>query len=148
MSDNLETGPQSIEDVLESHLSEPEEPTEAVEESPLEGNEEVEAAELVADAEEVEEIDFDGNSFCFTGTFLYGTRTACHKATESAGGIAAKGITKKLDYLVIGTNTTESWANTSFGRKIEKAVDYRDSGVPLAIISEACWINHLPASDE
>ncbi len=97
--------------------------------------------------EDVESIAFPSSSFCFTGTFLFGTRAACHKATESAGGIAAKGITKKLDYLVIGTNTTESWANTSFGRKIEKAVDYRSSGVPLAIISEACWIGHLPSSN-
>ena len=96
--------------------------------------------------EDVDVIDFDGSLFCFTGTFLYGTRAACHKATESAGGVAAKGITKKLNYLVIGTNTTQSWANTSFGRKIEKAVDYRDSGVPLAIISEACWISFLPVS--
>lgn len=96
--------------------------------------------------EDVELVDLDGNLFCFTGTFLYGTRAACHKATESAGGVAAKGITKKLNYLVIGTNTTQSWANTSFGRKIEKAVDYRNSGIPLAIISEACWISFLPVS--
>ena len=96
--------------------------------------------------EDVELVDFDGNLFCFTGTFLYGTRAACHKATESAGGVAAKGITKKLNYLVIGTNTTQSWANSSFGRKIEKVVDYRDSGIPLAIISEACWISFLPVS--
>lgn len=97
--------------------------------------------------EDVAAIDFDGRSFCFTGTFLYGTRAACHKATEFAGGIAANGITKKLDYLVIGTNTTGSWANTSFGRKIEKAVDYRSSGLQLAIVSEACWVSHLPFSD-
>lgn len=97
--------------------------------------------------EDVAAIDFDGRLFCFTGTFLFGTRTACHKATEFAGGIVANGITKKLDYLVIGTNTTGSWANTSFGRKIEKAVDYRSSGLPLAIVSEACWVNHLPFFD-
>ena len=96
--------------------------------------------------DDVSDIDFDGRSFCFTGTFLFGTRSACHKATELAGGIAAKGVTRKLDFLVIGTNTTRTWANTSFGRKIEKAVDYRNSGLPLAIVSEACWVRHLPFS--
>jgi hypothetical protein len=34
--------------------------------------------------------------------------------------------------------------HTSFGRKIEKAVSYRQSGVRLAIISEDYWAGSLP----
>ena len=93
---------------------------------------------------DVESIEFDSSTFCFTGTFLFGTRPVCHRATEKAGGIPAPRITKKLDYLVIGTMTTRSWANTSFGRKIEKAVELQKSGVPLSIIGEQCWVRHLP----
>lgn len=92
----------------------------------------------------VESIEIDGKTFCFTGTFLFGTRSACHRATEKAGGEPAPRITKKLDYLVIGTMSTHSWANTSFGRKIEKAMDMQKDGVPLTIIDEQCWVRHLP----
>ena len=94
--------------------------------------------------QQVSEIDFEGRTFCFTGSFLYGTRPACHKATEKAGGIPAPRITQKLDYLVIGTMSTRSWANTSFGRKIERAVEIQESGCPLVIIDEQTWIEKLP----
>ena len=93
--------------------------------------------------QEIESLEFDEQTFCFTGTFIFGTRPACQKATEKAGGISAKRITKKLDYLVIGTMSTRSWANTSFGRKIEKAVEYQAEGCPLVIIDESSWARYL-----
>ncbi len=92
----------------------------------------------------VNAIEFEGKTFCFTGTFLFGTRPACHKATEKVGGIPALRITRKLDYLVIGTLSTRSWANTSFGRKIEKAVGLQNSGCPVTIIDEQTWVKGLP----
>ena len=94
--------------------------------------------------EQVHTLVFAGSSFCFTGTFLYGTREACHRATEKAGGVSAPRITKKLDYLVVGTMTTRSWAHTSFGRKIEKAVQLKQDGCPLSIIDEKDWVSSLP----
>lgn len=94
--------------------------------------------------QQVDSIDFDGKTFCFTGTFIFGTRPACHKATEKIGGIPAPRITKKLDYLVIGTMSTRTWANTSFGRKIEKAIELQKSGSPLFIINEKTWVENLP----
>ena len=97
--------------------------------------------------QQVESIDFEGRIFCFTGTFLFGTRPSCHKATEKAGGVPAKGITKKLDYLVIGTMSTRAWAHTSFGRKIEKAVQLQREGCPLVIIDEKSWVAELPAKN-
>ena len=42
---------------------------------------------------------------------------------------------------MLGTYVTDSWAHENFGRRIEKAMQYRDSGVPLAIISEEHWAN-------
>jgi hypothetical protein len=39
--------------------------------------------------------------------------------------------------------TTQSWANTSFGRKIEKAVGYQKKGSPLLIVSEEQWARYL-----
>lgn len=85
------------------------------------------------------EIVFESRSFCFSGVFDYGSRNDCLTTITQRGGIAAKTVTKKLHYLVIGNVGSEVWKHTSFGLKIEKAVGYRDSGVPIAIISENHW---------
>ena len=82
---------------------------------------------------------FSGKTFLFTGTCAFGSRAQCHQATESLGGLIAKNVTKSLDYLVIGSYVSDSWAHESFGRKIEKAVEYRQQGVPLVIVTEAHW---------
>ncbi len=89
--------------------------------------------------EPLPEILFDGYSFLFTGTCAFGTRRQCQAATESLGGMFSKGVTKSLHYLVLGTYVTESWAHDTFGRKIEKAIQYRANGVPLAIVTEEHW---------
>lgn len=85
-------------------------------------------------------IAFAGKSFLFTGTCAYGTRKQCQAAIESLGGVLANSVTRDLDYLILGTYVTDSWAHETFGRKIEKAMEYRDKGVPLAIISEEHWL--------
>ncbi len=84
---------------------------------------------------------FDDKTFCFTGRTCFGFRTQCQHAILSLGGIVITNISKKLDYLVIGTGVTESWMHQSYGRKIERAVEYRKSGLPLAIITEVHWVS-------
>lgn len=84
-------------------------------------------------------IDFLARSFLFTGTCAFGTRKECQAATEQLGGINAKSVTMDLHYLVIGTYVTDSWAHETFGRKIEKAMEYRNQGLPLVIITEEHW---------
>jgi len=86
-------------------------------------------------------VKFKDMSFLFTGTCAFGTRKQCKEATDSLGGINAKSVTKSLNYLVLGTYVTDSWAHENFGRKIEKAMEYRDSGIPLVIITEEHWAN-------
>ncbi|MAL94363.1 MAG: NAD-dependent DNA ligase [Haliea sp.] len=86
-------------------------------------------------------INFDTTSFLFTGTCAFGTRRECQAAIESLGAINAKGVTKSLNYLVLGTYVTDSWIHESFGRKIEKAVQYRADGLPIVIVTEEHWAN-------
>jgi len=86
-------------------------------------------------------VAFAGRSFLFTGTCVFGTRKQCQEATEKLGGNCASGVTKSLNYLVLGTYVTDSWAHETFGRKIEKAMAYRNEGVPLSIITEEHWAN-------
>lgn len=86
-------------------------------------------------------IDFAESRFLFTGTCAFGKRALCHDATESKGGVCDKRVTHRLDYLVIGTYVTDSWKHESFGNKIKKAVEYRDEGTPISIISENHWFD-------
>ena len=84
-------------------------------------------------------IVFKGKRFLFTGTCAFGTRQQCHEATQSLGGVIAMSVSKSLDYLVIGTYVTDSWMHESYGRKIEKAMNYRAPGVPINIVTEEHW---------
>lgn len=86
-------------------------------------------------------ITFKDMTFLFTGTCAYGTRKQCQTAIESLGGKNVMSVTKTLDYLILGTYVTDSWAHETYGRKIEKAMNYRDEGVQLAIVTEEYWAN-------
>ena len=85
-------------------------------------------------------VNVEGRVFCFTGTCATGTRRDCQNIVRSQGGTVINSVTLKLDYLVLGAYVTDSWAHESFGRKIEKAMQYRDlKGTGLAIVSEHHW---------
>jgi NAD-dependent DNA ligase len=85
---------------------------------------------------------FEGQSYCFTGTFNYGARKLCEGAVEARGGECGP-LRKSTNVLVIGVYATESWKHSSFGTKIMKASDMRETGVPISIVSEEHWVSHL-----
>lgn len=85
---------------------------------------------------------FPGHRYCFTGTFTFGQRKQCEQAVMDRSGTAGS-LTQKTQFLVIGTYATESWKHSSFGNKISQACDWRDSGIPIAIVSEAHWNRYL-----
>ncbi len=88
-------------------------------------------------------IIFSGMNFCFTGKFLLGSRDYCHQEVALRGGICTESITKNLNYLVIGVVGSRDWAHSTFGRKIQKAVEYREKASSLAIVSEENFIRVL-----
>lgn len=85
-------------------------------------------------------------SFCFTGRFLLGSRSQCQEMVLQRGGLVADTITKELNFLVLGIVGSRDWAHSTFGRKIEKAVEYRTKTQRLAIISEEHFANSLSQS--
>lgn len=90
-------------------------------------------------------IEFAGRQFCFTGTFAFGGRRDCERAVADRGAKAGN-LTMSTDYLVIGIYATGSWAHSSYGRKIEKALDLNKEGrARIAIISEEHWVGSLNA---
>ena len=75
---------------------------------------------------------------------MHGNRRECEALVQERGGAVQGSITKKLDYLVFGTYVTDSWKHQSFGNKIMRAVELRDSGQSrLAIVGEDHWVNAL-----
>lgn len=88
-------------------------------------------------------VEFQNRFFCFTGAFASGPRIWCEQQVLERGGSAASNITQKLSYLVIGEIGSRDWAHSTFGRKIQKAVEYRAKGVPIKIISEEHWYGCL-----
>ena len=85
---------------------------------------------------------FPGHRYCFTGTFTFGQRKQCEQAITDRGGTAG-GLTQRTQFLVIGTYATELWKHSSFGNKILQACEWRNSGIPVAIVSETYWIRYL-----
>ena len=84
-------------------------------------------------------VTFPGKRFAFTGTFAYGGRSDCERAVHRRGGECIGNVRKDLDYLVLGRYVTPGWVHESWGRKIEKAIAYRERGLPVAIVGELHW---------
>ncbi|MBY0509222.1 MAG: BRCT domain-containing protein [Rhodospirillaceae bacterium] len=87
-------------------------------------------------------ISFGGARFCFTGTFAYGSRKDCEAVVVERGS-AVSSLTKATRYLVIGIYATDSWAHSSYGRKIEKALEMKSKNIPILIIGETHWADAL-----
>lgn len=88
-------------------------------------------------------IDFNTRRFCLTGDFVFGPRSVCENAIIRRGGEVQSGVTKKLDFLVVGGLGSPEWKHGSFGTKIEKAISYRNDGVKLMIVHEDVWASSL-----
>lgn len=82
------------------------------------------------------EIDFVGSKFCFTGTSARYSRTMLSTTVSELGGEVVASISAKVNYLIIGADGNPCWAFACYGRKVEKAVELRKSGVRLLIIHE------------
>jgi NAD-dependent DNA ligase len=87
-----------------------------------------------------------GSTFVFTGKFAFGTRAECQRQVSSLGALCNADVTRSTDYLVIGTFGSRDWVHTSFGRKIEKAVQYREAERHLSIVGEDYWVRCVEAA--
>ena len=85
---------------------------------------------------------FLDNRFCFTGTFAFGSRKECQSIVDTRGG-SCGGLAVRTDYLVIGVYATDSWIHSSYGRKIIRAVEFRDAGYPISIVGEEHWLTFI-----
>lgn len=82
------------------------------------------------------EIALQDKTFCFTGASTRATRKDFENLIPSLGGTFSKTVTKKTDYLIIGSNGNTCWAYSCYGRKVEQAINLRKNGSKIVIIHE------------
>ena len=82
------------------------------------------------------EITFENRSFCLTGESRKATRAEIAKKIGSIGGKVIGNIREDLDYLVVCAAGNNCWAFSCYGRKVEKAVNYRKKGARIIIAHE------------
>lgn len=85
------------------------------------------------------DVQLRDNHVCLTGAFIYGTRASCERVCTEHGALPVSAVSKKVLYLIVGTNVSPAWAHTSYGRKIEQAMTLRQAGHPIRVISERRW---------
>lgn len=84
-------------------------------------------------------LTWHGRTFIFTGVMAYGPRKDCEALVIERGGLIGASVSKKINFLVVGSVGNEQWLHSSYGNKIKKAVELRENGCQIAIISEDFW---------
>ena len=82
------------------------------------------------------EISFDGKTFCFTGQSQRATRNEIAEIIKNKGAVFINGVSKKIDYLVVGGDGNPCWAYSCYGRKVEQAMMLRRNGHKIVIVHE------------
>jgi hypothetical protein len=88
-------------------------------------------------------IEFEGQSFCFTGTLAGLKRSQAEREARSRGGLTTDAVNDRLDYLIVGSIPSLGWKYGAFGTKIEKARSLRQvAGRPI-LVSEEDFVTAL-----
>lgn len=89
------------------------------------------------------EVKFEGAVFALTGKFVFGSTGECEEVIEALGGSIVPVPTAETDYLIIGEMGSPDWIHSAFGRSIEHAMELRERGHEIAIVSEEHWVDEL-----
>lgn len=81
-----------------------------------------------------------GKSFLFTGTLESMGRKEAQQRVTDAGGSTPSGVTKDLNYLVIGDKDFEKFETGWRSSKLKKADQYNDAGAQIAVIGESQFL--------
>lgn len=89
------------------------------------------------------EIEFPEKTYCFTGAFSRYTRNDVSRMAKSLGAKVLGNVSKKVDYLVIGSEGNPCWAYACYGRKVEYAVNLRKGGHHILLVHENDFLDAL-----
>lgn len=80
-------------------------------------------------------FNFSGKSVCVTGEFSFGDRKSVEQYFIEKGA-TIKSVTKSTDYLIVGDKGSDKWSQGTYGGKIKKAMELKEKGSNIEIISE------------
>lgn len=86
-------------------------------------------------------IVFEGKVFCFTGPAKFAKRSVLQGMVEELGGSWKKSYSKKVNYLVMGDYASPAWVYSTYGRKIEEAMDNQRAGMDIRIVQEGVFLD-------
>lgn len=81
-------------------------------------------------------IQFKDNCFCCSGEAKRASRKEIEEVILNLGGNFSKGVTKSIDYLIVGAEGNVAWAFSCYGRKIEQVMNLRKEGLKIQLIHE------------
>lgn len=91
---------------------------------------------------------FYGLAVCFTGTLSSMTRSRAWELVAEAGAQPAKGVSKKIDLLVVGTQDPRRLTpGATRSGKQAKAMALLKDGHPIEVISEVDFLERLAATE-
>lgn len=88
-------------------------------------------------------IVFENKLFCLTGSFNSGSKEDIENKIISKGGICNKGLTSKVNYLIVGGAGSEAWKFGNYGGKVQKAMELNEKGKNIVIIGEEEFMKEL-----
>lgn len=91
----------------------------------------------VANSSACGDFDINGKTFCLTGEFNRGPRAMVEDLLASKGGVPVKSVTKKTDYVIVGSQGSDAWSAGNYGSKIKKALELQEKGVAIQIVKES-----------
>lgn len=89
-------------------------------------------------------IRFLERSFVFAGPLALGSRGSCHRMVVKLGGSYATAVSSATDYLVVGAFPGSDWRTSSAADDILRAVELKEQGGAVAIVSEEEFTRSLP----
>lgn len=90
----------------------------------------------VANAVSPETTQLAGKSIVLTGDFVFGERAEMEKLLAQKGMVIKNSISKKVDFLLVGSLGSAAYAHGSFGSKFKKAKELHEAGHHIQIIHE------------
>lgn len=84
--------------------------------------------------------DIEGKTICLTGDFSSMSRKEMELFLVNQGAIIKNGVSKKLDYLVVGDLGSDQWTQCNYGSKIKRAMECNEKGADITIVRECDFI--------
>lgn len=89
------------------------------------------------------EIEFQDRKFCATGEFAFGSRRDVCGVIEERGGLIVGSPSRTTNFLIVGLTGSYAWRHSTHGTKIMKALELKNEGHLIAIVSEQHWTAYL-----